>query len=86
MSIDGAGKASILPPAWRSKLHEHEIPELEPTASVGSRLIAERARVDVVDAEGIVNLGARSARTGVAHLPEVVFGAAADDALVRESL
>ena len=84
--IDRRGRQGLHLAAFMTlELHEHEIPELEPTAPVGSRLIAERARVDVVDAEGVVNLGTRAARTGVAHLPEVVFGAAADDALVRKA-
>ena len=64
------------------ELHEDQVPELEPAAAVGGWLFAKGSRVDVVEAEAVVNLGARPAGAGVAHLPEVVFGAAADDALV----
>ena len=66
------------------ELHEHEVPQLEPAAAVGRGLLTELARVHLVDTQAVVQLAAGAAWTGVAHLPEVVGRAAADDALVRE--
>ena len=67
------------------ELHENEVPELEPAAAVRVWLLAKLARIDVVQAKAVVNLGARSAGAGVAHLPEIVLGAASDDALVGKA-
>ena len=71
------------------ELHEDEVPDLRPAEAVGRRLVAEavvgyaarRVAVEPVD------LGARTARAGLAHLPEVVAWQPGDaeDAVVAEA-
>ena len=64
-------------------LHEHQVPELHEAVALG---VTERAAVGTeVRAAVDVDLAARSARTGVAHLPEVVLVAEALDALERHA-
>src|SRR6185436_20663511 len=67
------------------ELHEHVVPDFGPTATVLVGLGAEEAVIDVV-ADEVVDLGARTARSRVGHLPEVVSWRARDshDAIVRE--
>src|SRR4030095_1591034 len=56
------------------ELHEHEVPDFDPAIAVGIRG-ARRAARDV-RAVVVEDLAARTARTGLAHLPEVVGTAA----------
>ncbi len=72
-------------PALRAiELHEDEVPDLHPAAAVGAGLLIEEREVDVVAVEPM-DFGARAARAGLAHRPEVVGHAHADDAVVREA-
>ena len=72
----GAGRAFLV-------LHEDEVPDLDETVAI---LIgaAGRAAGNVV-AVVVEDLGARAARAGVAHAPEIVRGRDADDARVRQA-
>ncbi len=64
-------------------LHEDEVPELHEPVALG---ITERAAIGTeVGAAVDVDLAARSARTGVAHLPEVVLVAESLDAFERHT-
>ncbi len=64
-------------------LHEHEVPELHEPVAVG---VVERPAVrSELRAAVVVQLAARSAGAGVAHLPEVVLVAEALDALHRDA-
>ena len=64
-------------------LHEHKVPDFdEPVAILVSR--ARRTAPDLVTVV-IENLGARAARTGRAHAPEIVIGGNADDPVVRDA-
>ena len=65
------------------ELHEHEIPDLDEPVAVGVGRTGRAAR-DVV-AMVVEDLGAWTARSGVAHRPEVVAGCDADDAFVRQA-
>ena len=64
-------------------LHEHEIPDLdEPVAILlGTTRWAARDRRPVI----IENLRARAARPGIAHAPEIIRSADADDPLVGQA-
>ena len=65
------------------ELHEDEIPEFEEAVAILFRA-AGRAAPDMLAAVD-ENLRARPARTGVAHLPEIVRGRDADDAVFGEA-
>ena len=56
------------------ELHEHEVPDLDPAIAVRIRRARRAARN--VRAVVVEDLGARTARAGLAHLPEVVGAAA----------
>ena len=65
------------------ELHEDQIPDLGIAVAVGigaARRAAGNALAVVPE-----NLGARTARAGIAHRPEIVRGRDADDAAVRQS-
>src|SRR5690606_28198523 len=66
------------------ELHEHQVPELHPPDAFRRLLTTERVeprlRTDVV-----VDLATRAARAGLAHGPEIVARAHAEDALVGEA-
>ena len=64
-------------------LHEHEVPDLDEAVAVlvrAARRPARYARPVVVE-----DLGARPARPGVAHAPEIVAGGDADDPLLGQA-
>ena len=64
-------------------LHEHQVPELHEPVAVR---IVERPAVGAERRAAVdVDLGARTARAGVAHLPEVVLVAEPLDALERHA-
>ena len=65
------------------ELHEHQVPELEEAIAILLRA-ARRTAPDVLAAID-EDLGARTARAGIAHRPEIVRGRDADDAVVREA-
>jgi hypothetical protein len=71
------------------ELHEHEVPDLEPAVAVAGRALADpsrlllRARQVVTLVE--VHLRAGPAGAGVAHGPEVVLLAQAQDAVLAEA-
>jgi hypothetical protein len=69
------------------ELHEDEVPDLHPALAVGRGLLAEGCGRRLAIAGEEVELGARTARTGLAHLPEVVarHPGDADDAVVGEA-
>src|SRR5262249_33836996 len=62
------------------ELHEHEIPELEEAVAILLRA-ARRSAPDVLAAVD-EDFGARTARAGIAHRPEIVRGRDADDAVL----
>ncbi len=63
-------------------LHEHEIPDLDEAVAFGIRRAGRTARnlVAVV----VENFRARSARTGIAHGPEIVRAGNAQDLAIRQ--
>ena len=72
------------------ELHEHQVPDLDEAVAI----LVGRTRRATGDVRAVVveDFGARSARAGVGHLPEVVGGvrralvvADADDALWRQA-
>ena len=65
------------------ELHEDEIPEFEEAVAILLRA-ARRSAPDMLAAVD-EDLRARTARTGIAHRPEIVRGRNADDAIVREA-
>src|SRR5262249_50183489 len=67
------------------ELHEHEVPQLDPTGSVRTWLLIEARQVRLARTHPVVDLGARSAWARVAHRPEVVLLSHADDPLGTEA-
>src|SRR6202000_686125 len=67
------------------ELHEDVVPDLGPPLAVGGRLLEELRHVAVAVAVPEVDLGARAAGAGLAHLPEVVLHPEADDLVVPEA-
>jgi hypothetical protein len=65
------------------ELHEDEVPDLDEPVAVLVRA-ARRAAPDVI-AVIVEDLGARAARAGIAHLPEIVGGRDADDPVVGQA-
>ena len=63
-------------------LHEHEVPDLDEAVAFGIRR-ARRAARNLV-AVVVENFGARSARTGIAHGPEIVRAGNAQDFAVGQ--
>src|SRR5262249_59521516 len=66
-------------------LHEHEVPDLDPPVAVARRPLARRLGAGIVVALEVMDLRARPHRAGVAHLPEVVLEAEADDLVVAHA-
>ena len=68
-------------------LHKHKVPDLDDLIVVGVHEILSRDLGDLLVRTQIdVDLAARSARTRVAHLPEVVVLVAKDDVVGRHQL
>ena len=83
MSIDGFGSSVRRAVGRLVVLHEHQVPELHEPVAVR---VVQRAAVGAERRAAVdVDLAARPARTGVAHLPEVVLVAEALDALHRHA-
>ena len=82
MSIEGFGGYALAGPDLLV-LHEDEVPDLDETVAV----LLGRARRAAGDALAVVveDLGARTARARVAHLPEIVRGRDADDLRLRQA-
>src|SRR5436309_9272772 len=67
------------------ELHEYKIPNFD-VASAFARTRATRvAELACTGTEIVVNFGTRSARPGIAHLPEVVLLVEPDDAIGRDA-
>ena len=67
-------------------LHEDEIPDLdEAAAGVVRKLFVLAAGFRGFDAKVVVDLGARTAGAGLAHLPEVILLVQAEDAALRNA-
>ena len=83
VSIDGFGSGVRGAVGRLVVLHEDEVPELHEPIAGG---VAERAAVGPELGPAVdVDLGARAARAGVAHLPEVVLVAEPLDAVQRHA-
>jgi hypothetical protein len=70
VSTQGLGSGESVPGLVAVELHEHEVPDLDVAVAIGvgrARRAAGHFRPMVVE-----DLGARAARAGVGHLPEVV--------------
>ena len=86
MSMEGLGSGVSVPERVAVELHEDQVPDLEPAVAVAGGPEARppglllRARQVVALVE--VDLRAGPAGTGVAHGPEVVLLAQAQDAVV----
>ena len=81
--VDGlGGERPELAARLAVELHEHQIPHLEHVGVVHVHQARGVAAADAV----VVDLRARPARPGVAHLPEVVLRVAGEDALGRQVL
>src|SRR5229473_5520962 len=85
---------ALVPVAWKSfplvaavavVLHENEIPNLHVTAAVAGKLAVLVAQIGSSRAHVVVNLAAGAARSGISHLPEIVFHAQSLDAIRRDS-
>ena len=65
------------------ELHEDEVPDLDEAVTV----LVRAARRPAGDAVAVIveNLGARPARPGIAHRPEIVRGGDADDPALRQA-
>ncbi len=86
----GSGASVALPDGVDRpvELHEDEVPDLRPAEAVGRRLVAEPVIGSAAGGVAVepVDLGARTARAGLAHLPEVVaWQPEAEDARRRRS-
>jgi hypothetical protein len=66
-------------------LHEDEIPDLHPPATVGGRLFVEGAEIERPVSVKPMNLRAGAAGPGVSHGPEVVFHPHGDDFFLGEA-
>ena len=71
-----------MPSSERSNCNEHQVPELEVAAAVITLVKGDQGLVrPAIDEQ----LTARTARTGIAHRPEVVLGGAAHNPLLRQA-
>ena len=83
VSIDGLGSGVRRAVGRLVVLHEDQVPELHEPVAVR---VVERAAVGAERRAAVdVDLGARTARAGVAHLPEVVLVAEPLDAVHRHA-
>src|SRR6266705_6390079 len=67
------------------ELHEDKIPELRKCVSRTINVRGTVLRVVRIGAHVIVNLAARAARSGLAHLPEIIFAAEAQNPFSRRT-
>src|SRR5262245_16616572 len=67
------------------KLHENEIPNLHVAPAFTRKSAVFVSPFTRMRAEVVMNFRTRAARSGVAHLPEVVFFVEADDAVARNT-
>ena len=68
------------------KLHEYQIPDLHIAPAIASELAIGMALIRRDRAHVVMNLAAGPARTGIAHLPEIVFQAHLVDTLFGDAL
>ncbi len=89
VSIDGRGSGVSVPARVTVELHEDEVPDLQPAIALagGAEAPAARGHLGAGDVIALVevDLRARAAGPGVAHRPEVVLLAQAQDAVVAEA-
>ncbi len=86
VSIDGLGSGFSLPAGIAVKLHEHQIPDLDIASAVAAKSAIRVSLIRSRQAHVVMNLAARTAGAGVAHLPEIVFRAKLEDAIFRHAL
>src|SRR5262249_20152137 len=55
------------------ELHEHQVPDFDITSALAGESAVEVSPLAGIGAEVVMNLRARAAGSGIAHLPEVVF-------------
>ena len=83
VSIDGRGSGVSLPARVAVELHEDQVPDLdEAAAGIVGKLLVLAARLGGLRTQIVVNLRARPARSGLAHLPEIVFLVEPEDAVL----
>ena len=81
VSIEGPRQRRELAARVAIELHEDQVPDLdEAAAGVVGELLVLAARLGGFHAQIVVDLRARTARAGVAHLPEIVLLVEAEDA------
>src|SRR5438445_471345 len=68
------------------ELHEHQIPEFDIPPAIAAKCAISVPLIRSGHAHVVVNLAARPAGTGVAHLPEIVFRAELVDEIFRYTL
>ena len=68
------------------ELHEHQIPDLDISAAGAAKGTIPMSQIGSSRTHVIVNLAARTAGAGIAHLPEVVFQAELEDAIFGYAL
>ena len=80
--MEGRGSGVSTPLGVAVELHEDQVPDLDEAAAAhrSGNCSCSRPGSAASDAEVVVDLRARTARTGLAHLPEVVLLVEAEDA------
>src|SRR6516165_12326880 len=63
------------------ELHEHQVPDLDIPPALAAEPAVGVSGVTRLGSHVVMNFAARSAGTGVAHLPEVIFHSPGEDAL-----
>ncbi len=86
VSMEGRGSGVMLPSSAAVKLHEYQIPDLdEAAARIRGELLVLAALLRSFEAQVVMDLRTRTARTGLAHLPEIVFLVQPENALLRNA-
>ena len=76
------GKRRQFPRGVAVILHEHQVPDFDvPAARIARKGLALASGVGRLNAQVIMDFRARSARPGLAHLPEIVFLVQPEDAV-----
>ncbi len=80
------GQRIQLPAGVAVELHEDEIPQLDIASAVAAEFAVGVALIGRDHTHVVMNLAARTAGAGVAHLPEIVFQTELEDAVFRYAL
>ena len=80
------GQGIQLPAHIAVELHEHQIPDLDIAPAIAAKRAIRVPLIRSNRAHVIVNLAARAAGPGVAHLPEIVLQPHFKDAILRHAL